>query len=92
MQDLTNKQIKSHLRTLYRGQRDLLEWLRDVASSLEDVSRSIRDLGLDLPQDIRTKIDVMDAALDRAQVGDLALEVIDSHLGKDGELAQESPK
>jgi hypothetical protein len=68
--------INSHLKTLYTGQENLLVWLRDVAAALGDVSQAIRASDLELPQGIRTKLEDLESALDRAQVSELGLGVV----------------
>lgn len=61
-----------HLKTLYNGVDNLLEWSRDVARSLEDVCQSIRESGLTLPPSLDTKIGDLESVLGQSQVSDVA--------------------
>jgi len=80
MAELTDEQIKSHLRTLYTAQKDAFVWLRDVSFSLGEVVQLVQDSDVNLPLDIRKKLDELAAYLDSAQVSDLALQAIDGYV------------
>jgi hypothetical protein len=80
MSEISNETIKSHLRVLYSGHRDLLKSLDRMARSLETVLTTLEDSKVTIPAPVRKSLKALAESLGDAQVSAHTLEAVEENV------------